>query len=61
MNTFMTSSIPIMYDVYMTREVDSSFQWLSEPFSTKDVCSTSKNPQSNAICGFRHQTIGNVI
>jgi hypothetical protein len=30
-------------------------------FSIKDVCSTSKNPQSNAICEWMHQTVGNVI
>ena len=30
--------------------IGSSFQWLLEMFSIKDVCSTSKNPQSNAIC-----------
>ena len=36
----------------------SSFQWLLEMFSTKDVCSTSKNPQSNAICERMHQTVG---
>jgi hypothetical protein len=33
-----------------------------EIFSIKDVCSTSKNPQSkNAICERMHQTINNVL
>jgi hypothetical protein len=30
-------------------------------FSIKDVCSTSKNPQSNAICERMHQTLNNVL
>ncbi len=30
-------------------------------FSIKDVCSTSKNPQSNAICERMHQTVNNVL
>ncbi len=32
-----------------------------EIFSIKDVCSTSKNPQSNAICEGMHQTVTNVL
>jgi hypothetical protein len=32
-----------------------------EIFSIKDVCSTSKNPQSNAICERMHQTVNNVL
>jgi hypothetical protein len=32
-----------------------------EIFSIKDVCSTSKNSQSNAICERMHQTINNVL
>jgi hypothetical protein len=31
--------------------IGQNFQWLLEVFSIKDVCSTSKNPISNAICG----------
>jgi hypothetical protein len=27
----------------------------------KDFCSTSKNPQSNAICERMHQTVNNVL
>jgi hypothetical protein len=30
-------------------------------FSIKDVCSTSKHPQSNAICERMHQTVTNVL
>jgi hypothetical protein len=30
-------------------------------FSTKDVCSTSKNPQFNAICERMNQTVTNVL
>jgi hypothetical protein len=32
-----------------------------EIFSIKDICSTSKNPQSNAICERMHQTVTNVL
>jgi hypothetical protein len=30
-------------------------------FSIKDICSTSKIPQSNAICERMHQTVENVL
>jgi hypothetical protein len=30
-------------------------------FSIKDICSTSKNPQSNRICERMHQTVENVL
>jgi hypothetical protein len=39
----------------------NSFQWLLEKFSVKEVCSTSKNPQSNAICERMHQTVENIL
>ncbi len=32
-----------------------------EIFSIKDVCLTSKNPQSYAICERMHQTVTNVL
>jgi hypothetical protein len=32
-----------------------------EIFSIKDVCSSRKNPQLNAICERMHQTINNVL
>jgi hypothetical protein len=40
-----------------------NFEWLLEIFSIKDVCSTRKNPQSNAICEsmHQHQTVTNVL
>ena len=41
--------------------IGREFQWLLEMFSIKDVCSTSKNPQSNAICERMHQTVENVL
>ena len=41
--------------------IGREFQWLLELFSIKDVCSTSKNPQSNAICERMHQTVENVL
>ena len=43
--------------------IDREFQWLLEMFSIKDICSTStsKNPQSNAICERMHQTVENVL
>ncbi len=41
--------------------IRQNFQWLLEIFSIKDVCSTSTNPQSNAICERMHQTVTNVL
>jgi hypothetical protein len=41
--------------------IGREFQWLLEMFSIKDICSTSKNPQSNAICDRMHQTVENVL
>jgi hypothetical protein len=41
--------------------IGTSFQWLIEMFSIKDVCSKSKNPQSNAICEHMQQIVGNVL
>eukprot|EP00804_Cyclotella_cryptica_P003807 CCRYP_008943-RA/>CCRYP_008943-RA protein AED:0.54 eAED:0.47 QI:0/0/0/0.6/0/0/5/0/256 len=41
--------------------IGSSFQWLLKLFNIKDVCSTSKNPQSNPVCERMHQTVGNVL
>eukprot|EP00804_Cyclotella_cryptica_P009094 CCRYP_003175-RE/>CCRYP_003175-RE protein AED:0.36 eAED:0.36 QI:0/0/0/1/0/0/2/0/344 len=41
--------------------IGSAFQWPLELFTIKDVCSTSKNPQSNAICERMHQTVSNVL
>jgi hypothetical protein len=41
--------------------IGRELQWLLEFFSMKDVCSTSKNPQSNAICEQMHQTVENVL
>jgi hypothetical protein len=41
--------------------IGQNIQWPLEIFSIKDVCSTIKNPQSNAICGRMHQTINNVL
>jgi hypothetical protein len=41
--------------------IRQNFQWLLEIFTIKDLCSTSKNPQSNAICERMHQTVNNVL
>ncbi len=41
--------------------IGQNFQWLLEIFSIKDVCLTSKNPQTNAICERMHQTVTNVL
>ncbi len=41
--------------------IGQNCQWLLEFFSFKDVCSTSKNLQSNAICERMHQTLTNVL
>jgi hypothetical protein len=41
--------------------IGKEFQWLLDRFCMKDVCCTSKNPQSNAICERMHQTVENVL
>ncbi len=41
--------------------IGQNFQWLLEIFSIKDVCSTSRNPQSNVICERMHQTVNNML
>jgi hypothetical protein len=41
--------------------IGGPFQYLLTKFGIKDVQSTSKNPQSNAICERMHQTVGNVL
>jgi hypothetical protein len=41
--------------------IGQKLQFLLEIFSIKDVCSTSKNPQSNVICERMHQTVTNVL
>jgi hypothetical protein len=48
----------------MTKEVntlDRTFNSYWKIFSIKDVCLTSKNPQSNAIFERMHQTVTNVL
>jgi hypothetical protein len=41
--------------------IKQNYQWLLKIFSIKDVCLTSKNPQSNAFCERMHQTVNNVL
>jgi hypothetical protein len=37
------------------------FQTLLQNCHIRDVCTTAKNPQSNAVCEKMHQTVGNVL
>ncbi len=37
------------------------FQMLLQNCHIRDVCTTAKNPQSNAVCERMHQTVGNVL
>ncbi len=37
------------------------FQTLLQNCHIRDVCTTAKNPQSNAVCKRMHQTVGNVL
>jgi hypothetical protein len=37
------------------------FQTLLQNCHIKDVCTSARNPQSNAICERMHQTVGNVL
>ncbi len=41
--------------------VRQNFQWLLEIFSIEEVCSTSKNLPSNAICERVHHIVNNVL
>jgi len=40
---------------------EPDFQTLLENCHIKDVCTSAKNPQSNALCERMHQTVGNVL
>ncbi len=37
------------------------FQTLLQNCRIKDVCTSAKNPQANAVCKRMHQTVGNVL
>ena len=37
------------------------FQTLLQNCHIRNVCTTAKNPQSNAVCERMHQTVGNVL
>ncbi len=37
------------------------FQAPLQNYHIRDVCSTAKNPQSNAVCERMHQTVGNLL
>jgi hypothetical protein len=37
------------------------FRMLLQNCHIRDVCTTAKNPQSNAVCERMHQTMGNVL
>ncbi len=37
------------------------FQTLLQNWHIRDVCTTAKSPQSNAVCERMHQTVGNVL
>ncbi len=37
------------------------FQTLLQNYHIRDVCTTAKNPQSNAVCKRMHQMVGNVL
>ncbi len=70
-NTYLTSSRKVGFveppcPVQCLRDkggefIGQNFQWLLEIFSIKDACSTSKNPQSNAICERMNQAVINVL
>jgi hypothetical protein len=39
----------------------SEFQTVLQNCHIRDVCTTAKNPQSNAMCERMHQTVGNIL
>jgi hypothetical protein len=51
-------------DVYMIQggeNVGIEFQTILQDFHIRDVCTSAKNPQSNASCKRMHQTVENVL
>jgi hypothetical protein len=44
-----------------TEFVGPKFQTLLENCRIKEVCTSTKNPQANAVCERMHQTVGNVL
>ncbi len=44
-----------------TEIVGPKFQTILENCLIKDVCTSVKNPQANAVCERMHQTVGNVL
>jgi hypothetical protein len=38
-----------------------AFQTLLQNCHIRDVCTTAKSPQSNAVCKRMHQTVGNIL
>ncbi len=44
-----------------TEFTKTEFQTLLQNCHIRDVCTTAKNPQSNAVCERMHQTIGNIL
>jgi len=44
-----------------TEFIGPEFQTLLENCHIKDVCTSAKNPQSNAVCERMHQIVGNVL
>ena len=56
--------ILVLYDVYMTKEVNSSdriFNGYWKFLASRMYARPAKNPQSNAICERVHQTVTNVL
>jgi hypothetical protein len=53
--------VQCLHDTKGGEFIRQNFQWLLEIFSMKDVCSTSKKTQSNAICERMHQTVTNLL
>jgi hypothetical protein len=41
--------------------IGQDFQIFLQNCHIRDVCTTAKNPQSNAVCERMHQTVGNVL
>ncbi len=41
--------------------IGPDFQTLLQNCHIRDVCTTAKNPQSNAVCKRMHQTVGNIL
>jgi hypothetical protein len=57
----LTKGVPEIGTKNWNSQPRLEFQTLLQNCHIRDVCTTAKNPQSNAVCERMHQTVGNVL